>query len=991
MRGVRTVLVLALAAVVAGCRGHESAKSASAKASLATITLREVREEVEEAYRLKPDRRFLRAFGSVDELFSGHPGTSAAATYADGKWKVTYGGKDVGTLSDPPGFDETLTLLGAYAQQLAKGTPAQKGPALPAADRSIKAFSVRIERFDAEDLFAALRDLDAKWNSTHDPALLVPASRAYAYLDLQRIDYMGVADDFSAKALAVTAAARALAGADGTEEEALLANETDYGAAAMARARKLPVTSPIREAIQEGKARLDMLAAASKAGRYLALREVSYDGDESAWSSWLARHDLGPGMTLPIARTALTLQRFETNADWSLTLASASLDEANHVLDGGSGPPAPTAGWRGEMTRVGDFAKALATLVRMRSTNVCDLFEHDVAAASSKLHGSLLDAGSFEAYYRGAFYTGVFGFGLHQLDWLSSEDAARSFDAVVGKAEAPLPAQLGAWYHHLVAWKGGDSSLSPLVTDLESQKALGTWPISRTFDELREHTPYSDPSIVHTARAFFRRLDSRCPDRETAGQIALKSLLDLPLYRRLTRSAVTDGEYSVHPLAVAQLTGDMNTIRAFLVSPAADAASRLTAVEELTAKKALDENAYRTAMTSVLKDPAYAGRWTTHKDFAKHLEAQGSRREAEEVVTSWLARNPGADPFAIYNAHTVLSRLHLADGDAKLAWNDVQPGLHAFHQSAVAQASLTLDAMGHREEARKLGEQNVERYPDVDEAHLSFAELLWRQGDGNAAAETLTNMHPPLNSWQWRTAGERFLAVFGNAPIDRALAAWTPLSEAGGPFDLQQFIYPIASAGKTELAFRMQSGLHADGLGELEMLMASYDYLERWKGTTEATAWLRDAVPSQIVDPASMFIYPEHNLELLWTLTSSPSRGEPREFVYLMRAAAALKSPAIRKAHQQDLADHYNASGSGDYYPIGRVVMGLADESSLAPFITSPKRRCEIAYYLGAKAQADGRKDDAVAWFRVVLETRQSENGEYRWAKDALLRNVNAN
>jgi hypothetical protein len=74
---------------------------------------------------------------------------------------------------------------------------------------------------------------------------------------------------------------------------------------------------------------------------------------------------------------------------------------------------------------------------------------------------------------------------------------------------------------------------------------------------------------------------------------------------------------------------------------------------------------------------------------------------------------------------------------------------------------------------------------------------------------------------------------------------------------------------------------------------------------------------------------------------------------------------------------------------MGQYVMGLASESDVLAVATTAERRCEVAYYLGVRALAEGRPNDAADWFLVVAETGQSREGEMIWALQQL--NVWAN
>jgi hypothetical protein len=65
---------------------------------------------------------------------------------------------------------------------------------------------------------------------------------------------------------------------------------------------------------------------------------------------------------------------------------------------------------------------------------------------------------------------------------------------------------------------------------------------------------------------------------------------------------------------------------------------------------------------------------------------------------------------------------------------------------------------------------------------------------------------------------------------------------------------------------------------------------------------------------------------------------------------------------------------------MGAYVMGLVDEERLFALENAPDRRCEIAYALGVRAWAESRMQDAVDWFRVVVETEQPREFEHIWA-----------
>ena len=81
------------------------------------------------------------------------------------------------------------------------------------------------------------------------------------------------------------------------------------------------------------------------------------------------------------------------------------------------------------------------------------------------------------------------------------------------------------------------------------------------------------------------------------------------------------------------------------------------------------------------------------------------------------------------------------------------------------------------------------------------------------------------------------------------------------------------------------------------------------------------------------------------------------------------------------LTQHLAAPRNARYYLLGRVVMGLEDEAAgTALRGTTPSQSCEVAFYLGARAQGLGRLDEAHDWYRAAIETSLPGESEYRFA-----------
>ena len=84
---------------------------------------------------------------------------------------------------------------------------------------------------------------------------------------------------------------------------------------------------------------------------------------------------------------------------------------------------------------------------------------------------------------------------------------------------------------------------------------------------------------------------------------------------------------------------------------------------------------------------------------------------------------------------------------------------------------------------------------------------------------------------------------------------------------------------------------------------------------------------------------------------------------------------------------YFSLPGLEEHYGIlGKYLLGMETEEGLLELATDDKRRCEYAYFIGFKAQAEGRYEDASDWYRIATETGLIPNGEYRWARRALMK-----
>ena len=193
----------------------------------------EWRPNLRAAYRLRPDSRFLLAFGELDRLAGPLPAAPAAvasAEFLDGKWTIRIGAETAGTLPELPDFPDALAALVARAKLK---LPKELRPAPPPEQRG-RAFLMP----------ALAKEMPAAEKRAIQDHSYAEAARLFADLAFQTPDRLQLAPILPARALALLAAARAMdpnaKGDAALEEEVLLADAMGYTRHAQDRAARLP-------------------------------------------------------------------------------------------------------------------------------------------------------------------------------------------------------------------------------------------------------------------------------------------------------------------------------------------------------------------------------------------------------------------------------------------------------------------------------------------------------------------------------------------------------------------------------------------------------------------------------------------------------------------------------------------------------------------------------------------------------------------------------
>ncbi|MET0401722.1 MAG: hypothetical protein ABW123_04925, partial [Cystobacter sp.] len=583
-------------------------------------------------------------------------------------------------------------------------------------------------------------------------------------------------------------------------------------------------------------------------------------------------------------------------------------------------------------------------------------FEEALARLGST-EGFFLDAGTERAWFQGIFYSANYRLGLHYLDTLASAQVATTLTRALGQGSSPSGKEFQTWMSQLIASASGERVEAALMQSFTELTAFGAEPLLRVFEELQDTADWGDPALSTMARRMAARMDTRSAHRLFLARIARSALSDPALSEKLYRAALDATDSPDTAAWVAWLDRDTAKLEVLLDSPDPDlsGAARLGVLRHLLSLQKMETAALEQRLTALLA--RYGDEWAFTAGCAEMLAERQRPAQARALVEEWLRTHPKPANFDGINARTLIARLYQAEGDAKAGWKAVQPVLGSYKFTAMERGVLLSQALGDEKRARSLAEAASRRYPGPRSLSL-LAEVLWRSGKYDDAAEALASPTRTVRAMDWREeVGSRFADVFASRPAREGLSAFTALQQKKvGPLELTQLAVSMKREGNTELAFELQSRVDAPGMQKLELLMDAYGYLQQWKSEKEAVEWLRTRVPPQLLGPLSMFAFQERADAVLWEVIPPPEgQGDAADYVWLMRAAARTRARERDERREVSLQRHFEVERAGFYHQLGRYLLGLIPEQAAIAAATTPKSREELPFFLGLKARADGR------------------------------------
>ncbi len=953
-----------------------------------------MREFLRDAYRLKPDARCLSAVSEMAALLTGTAPEPVAARYEGGEWVVASGAVEVGRLPEFPDFGDMLALLRNWAAYLEERYPFTLVPATAEDLSWVEGARKQIGHFWANHLIQFINQADKRWAVNRgSSAVLEAVTRAWVRLAVQQLDRLELEPAVAGRALALLVLAETHRLGDFTRERILLSMTMGYSGYSRRTGLELPADDPYRLFLEKKTGDLRRLARETGASgelKYLwLLREGQEMEDGEGWWSELDKYLSEDRISMGPLSLALSMNDFGFNRDLAPVLPYLVIYDLMHIST--ERPPGDTedsglAAWTTE------FLRKIGEKVRKEQEKSTPF--HAFMNLSNPIRADtedyFLPGRLLVAWYESAFYSAIYLNGRFYSHQLSSEEGAREFFNELPVDLPGRPADYRRWYEATILAEERKLKPEKFRQQLEIRDGLGREPTESLLDAAEEAIPYNDLLRQDLVKLYAMRLDSRPRHRRELGNSILDWLYDLPLAERLFASAIRTDPESSELIAAwfASFTGDTARLWSVLDDPVMRLDNRIKALEYLGKLKETGDLRLRNEYRKLIgQQPS---RWDIRADYIDYLEdRQKDYWEMERVASDWLDRygELQRDTFEFIFARTAYARALHKQGRPDRAYEIIEPEIESYQAGAMMRASLILLELKRYPEAEDVARRMYDRYPT--RLPLELMEIKWVQKDYAGAAAALAAYRAPMISSEayWKV-GKLFARVFEHRPSSEATEAFRALVADPGQQQGQLIQIPnhVGAHGRPELAVNLYELVPYDVRHVPYRNLLQYGLMRKYRGAEDSLRWISERFPAELRRRAGQleyFSYGTYNL--LWELSPEYSPGVERDFHWLLKAASVLVDPDIARVHKPGVEDYYRtAKGASYYHETGRYLAGLIPEAQVVGLMDTPKKRCELAYYLGLKAEAEGRYEEASDWYRISMETRMTNNGEWDWSLDQL-------
>jgi hypothetical protein len=279
-----------------------------------------------------------------------------------------------------------------------------------------------------------------------------------------------------------------------------------------------------------------------------------------------------------------------------------------------------------------------------------------------------------------------------------------------------------------------------------------------------------------------------------------------------------------------------------------------------------------------------------------------------------------------------------------------------------------------------------QRYPDNRNAQALVVRMFLRHECDSMAARALAMRGALLDAGAIR---ELLVPVvrrrFGHTPA--ALGGMIVAATSGDPATIQSLRVlstQLSRDGDDRLAFELESRVPSQGDESFQILLTAYHYLDRWQGRRAAGRWLAErtrGLEGEPLERLRTLAFGQGEDRLLWDLPWPQVGGESAEYMWLLRAAATIRScDDVSVEQRQEVERHFSSRSASHYRMLGRYLLGHEEPSAVLAAVTAPHAMSEVYYYFGLEAQAAGSVRDAARWYSRCIELHQRGNAEHFWA-----------
>ncbi len=985
----------------------------------------QMRNTLEDSYRLQPDKRFLLAIADIHTFFTGEKPSDPQINFDGILWHIRYQGINVGSIPEFPDFSNFMTLLVNWTKSLNRKYPIILSNEIFNPSHTL--IKNELNNYFTPSMALVAQMSNKFWDQgIHHNWVIQSAATALAQIVFQTLDLIEITDALKAKSLCNLALARGLTASAMSREETLIAEALGYSSHANLLALTLPLNDPLRLFLLKEDSILKKLAHSQKTSKetqYLWLLRLAKKGKFDKWQHWLEKAFKEDITQLSIIKTGFNLDSFYSKRNFPklaqlLILLNLSRESGN--------PPIKTLSkvfTNGEYNN--QFLTSLGEIlgVSINLKSLLNKFEIEISIPTENYSGVFFNSQDFELFFRSYFYSSIFTEGLFYLDNLSDLKSANQFAEILNtnsnsilvkgqktvnkfkkivfskerffnKLKSSVDSfslfqpnqthQISNWYFYLTQAYNSQLDKDEMIEQLMGFNQWGTPLVLRTWQELQKHLHSGDPGIWVCIRRMVSKLDTRPEHLKAMADIAYENLLDLKLYEKLTKQLikVADKSYFAQQAYFSFLNRDQNVLLQLLRDPTTPKKLKSYIVGLLNKFEEVPSSAIENWFKTIVKEDPQ--NWQARKPYINYLLKNKEYDTARVVIQDWLNRKVLTTNLEMPHALTKLAKTYYQEKQYKKALPVILEAVPSYTGGSLSWAGKIFQELGQQKEAEEMFIRCYQRYPTSAKYLANLVGFYWNQSDLAKAALLIKN-HPYLmTTHNWQQLGYEFIQIFKERPLEQslqALYAITQITSYSKNKILKIWAQSAFELGQNELAFRLSQKVHLQSMESVIFRITMYKYLKEFAGEKKAVNWLRENLPQQLMGPAAMYFFADGHFELLWKVMKSPDG-----YNWLLRAASSLIYLNISQKEINQLKAYYNLPGMKEdkYGLLGLFLLHKVSKKEIILQMNTPKKRCEYSFFLGFKAQTQGRIEEAIDWYRICLETGLSNNGEYFFAMQAL-------